>query len=254
MSLNKQYFSPHLYSHIQSLWFVDVPPEATSPPEAAIKKWFGIGGAEMKASFDKDCYSCCHAALDSISPTNLSLPPDATPAEPSLLSSLFDAEISTTTQSAEAAASNALSLILLLDQMSRNIYRSSQSLIYGHYDVLAQALIHKIISQQPRLDLLPQYQFQPVFRMWFYMPLMHSESPADHESFESIISQFSDDMKKRGDEGAVAFLQNNLDFEKRHLDIIKQFGRYPYRNKVMGRESTEAEKKWLEVGETFGSS
>jgi len=72
--------------------------------------------------------------------------------------------------------------------------------------------------------------------MWFYMPLMHSESLADHESFESIVSQFSGDMKERGDKAAVAFLENNLDIEKRHLDIIEQFRRYSYRNKVMGRE------------------
>jgi len=136
MSFNKQYFNAHLYSRIQSLWLALVPWEATPPLGAAIKKWIGMVGPEMEVSFDKDWHSCCHAGLDSISPRDLSLPPDATPPESSTLSALFKPEISTTSQSAEATASNALSLIPL-DQMSRNIYRSSQSLIYGHYDVLA---------------------------------------------------------------------------------------------------------------------
>ncbi len=54
-------------------------------------------------------------------------------------------------------------------------------------------------------------------------------------------------------EGAKALAKSMTDFERKHYDIVKQFGRYPHRNAAMGREMTEEERRYLENGgETFG--
>jgi uncharacterized protein (DUF924 family) len=64
------------------------------------------------------------------------------------------------------------------------------------------------------------------------MPYMHSESRLIHEKALTLFEQ--------------AGLENNLDFEKRHLAIIERFGRYPHRNAILGRQSTAEEVVFLE--------
>ena len=259
--LNKAIFNPRLYSHIQSLWFAEVPAGATIGGEASIKKWFYNPNAEEKAAFDKTCTKDFRHALEEIGPKRLRLPPfvDFTVERQMArnLASPLMSEIDTSSSdlSTETAASNALSLILLLDQLSRNIYRSDQALIYAHYDRLAQALIHYILASQPRLDLIPKYRNFPVYRTWFYMPLMHSEHIEDHVLHNSLMASLKEDVGKQGDTAAVEHIENQVDFEKTHVTIIEQFGRYPYRNEVLGRETTEEERKWMEEGgDHFGSS
>jgi uncharacterized protein (DUF924 family) len=258
--LNKAIFNSRIYSHIQSLWFAEVPAGATIGGEASVKKWFYNPDAEQKAAFDKVCTQDFRHALEEIGPKRLRLPPfvDFTVERQmarSLASPLMsEIDTSSSDLTTEKAASNALSLILLLDQMSRNIYRSDQALIYNHYDRLSQALIHHILASQPRLDLVPKYRNFPVYRTWFYMPLMHSEHIEDHVLFNSLVTSLKEDVAKQGDTAAVEHLENQLDIEKKHVEIIEQFGRYPYRNKVLGREMTEEEKKWMEEGgDHFGT-
>lgn len=258
--LNKAIFNPRLYSRIQSLWFAEVPAGATIGGEASVKKWFYNPNADEKAAFDKTCAQEFGHALEEIGPKRLRLPPfvDFT-VERQMASNLASPLMSEIDPSSddlttETAASNALSLILLLDQLSRNIYRSDQAVIYSHYDRLSQALIHHILATQPRLDLIPKYRNFPVYRTWFYMPLMHSEHIEDHALFKSLVTSLKEDVAKQGDEAAVKNLEQQHDFEERHVKIIEQFGRYPYRNKVLGREMTEEEKKWMEEGgDRFGT-
>ena len=259
--LNKAIFNPRLYSRIQSIWFAEVPTGATIPGEASLKKWFFNPNADEKAAFDKTCTTNFKHALEEIGPKRLRLPPFTNfTVERQMarnLASPLMSEIDTSSDelSADTAASNALSLILLLDQLSRNIYRSDQALIYAHYDRLSQAIIHHILASQPRLDLVPKYRNFPVYRTWFYMPLMHSEHIEDHALFKSLMTSMKEDMAKVGDTAAVEHIENQLNFEKRHVDIIEQFGRYPYRNKVLERETTEEEKKWIEEGgDHFGTA
>jgi len=73
--------------------------------------------------------------------------------------------------------------------------------------------------------------------LFAYMPFMHSESSLIHEQAERLYSQ-------PGMEGALAF-------EQRHRTIIEKFGRYPHRNAILGRTSTEQEQAFLQ---TPGSS
>ena len=259
--LNKAIFNPRLYSHIQSIWFTEVPTGATIPGEASLKKWFYNPNADEKAAFDKACAADFKHALEEVGPKRLRLPPFTNfTAERQMARNLAsplisEIDASSGELSTETAASNALSLILLLDQLSRNIYRSDQALIYTHYDRLSQAIIHHILASQPRLDLVPKYHNFPVYRTWLYMPLMHSEHIEDHALFKSLVISMKEDMVKVGDTAAVEHVEKQLDFEKRHVDIIERFGRYPYRNKVLGRETTEEEKKWMEEGgDTFGTA
>ncbi len=71
----------------------------------------------------------------------------------------------------------------------------------------------------------------PVQRSFLYMPFMHSESLQIHEIAVQLF-------RKNG-------IQNNLDFEFSHKKIIEKFGRYPHRNDILGRASTEDESVFL---------
>jgi uncharacterized protein (DUF924 family) len=68
-------------------------------------------------------------------------------------------------------------------------------------------------------------------KAFIYMPFMHSESVVIHEKAVELFSEPG--------------LENNLDFEHRHFDIIKKFGRYPHRNEILGRVSTPEEIQFL---------
>lgn len=167
-----------------------------------------------------------------------------------------------------------LSIILLLDQISRNSYRGAESkLVYGFFDPIAQDIALAAIEQGiPDQDVEIRWRF--AYRNWFYMPLMHSESMAHHEAavdefgllakdVEHLSSGSSapdaNELEKRARfvvqgnvEAAKGVAENGMLYEKKHKDIIAQFGRYPHRNKPLGREPTVEETEYLENGgETF---
>lgn len=120
-------------------------------------------------------------------------------------------------------AEGRLAEIIILDQFSRNIFRDSP-LAFAN-DSLALTLSQEAISVQADKEL------NPTQRSFFYMPFMHSESLKIHEIAMDLY-------QKNG-------IQFNLDFEIKHKEIIERFGRYPHRNKILGRVSTEEEIKFL---------
>lgn len=120
-------------------------------------------------------------------------------------------------------AAGRLAEIIVLDQFSRNMFRDSP-LSFAN-DSLALALAQEAISAGADQDL------SPTQRSFLYMPFMHSESLIIHEIAMDLY-------QKNG-------IQANLDFEIKHQDIIKRFGRYPHRNKILGRASTKAEIEFL---------
>lgn len=116
-----------------------------------------------------------------------------------------------------------LAEIILLDQFSRNIYRGS-SMAFGQ-DTMALVLAQEMV-------LLGLDTSIPVIRRAFvYLPYMHSESRAIHLEALRLF--------------ATPGLEDNLKFEKLHKDIIDRFGRYPHRNAILGRTSTEEEREFL---------
>ena len=174
-----------------------------------------------------------------------------------------------------------LSLIILLDQIPRNCYRGSESsIVFTEFDPVARDIARAAIERGiPDQD--PQVRWRFSYRNWFYMPLMHSEALADHElavqGFQKAVDdvdalasgELSSSAAASGDEGvrrrdaaravqaaaesAKTLVRTHLGFEQKHYDIVKRFGRYPHRNKALGRTATEEERAYLENGgETFG--
>lgn len=81
-------------------------------------------------------------------------------------------------------------------------------------------------------------ELTPQQRAFLYMPYMHSESAAIHALAMKLFDQPG--------------LENNLDFEVRHKAIIDRFGRYPHRNALLGRASTDEELAFLkQPGSSF---
>ncbi len=117
-----------------------------------------------------------------------------------------------------------LAEIIVLDQFSRNIFRGTPAAFA--YDAIALVLAQEALTHKT-LELLPSQQ-----KPFLIMPFMHSESLEIHKVAVELFS--------------LPGLEKNLDFELRHKRIIEQFGRYPHRNKILGRESTEAERVFLE--------
>lgn len=123
-----------------------------------------------------------------------------------------------------------LAEIIVLDQFSRNLYRDNAKAFAqdGMALVLAQEAVHSgadaVLSAQERVFL--------------YMPYMHSESLQIHTKAVELFTRLG--------------IQGNLDFELKHKAIIERFGRYPHRNKILGRQSTPEEMAFLaEPGSTF---
>ncbi|CAH0536367.1 DUF924 family protein [Vibrio marisflavi] len=116
-----------------------------------------------------------------------------------------------------------LAEIIVLDQFSRNIYRG-QSQSFSQ-DPLALALAQEAVALGADLEL------NPTERTFLYMPFMHSESPHIHEEAMRLFEKLGN--------------QTNLDFEVKHKIIIDRFGRYPHRNEILSRTSTEEEIEFL---------
>lgn len=122
-----------------------------------------------------------------------------------------------------------LAEIIVLDQFSRNIFRG-QARAFAN-DALALALA------QTAVDLGADRELEARQRAFLYLPYMHSESRAIHELAAPLFS--------------LPGMESNLDFELRHKAIVDRFGRYPHRNAVLGRVSTDEEIEFLK---TPGSS
>ncbi|MCW8832764.1 MAG: DUF924 domain-containing protein, partial [Colwellia sp.] len=127
-------------------------------------------------------------------------------------------------------AQGRLAEIILLDQFSRNMYRDTPKSFAQ--DPLALAL-----SQQA-IQMGADKALTAVERSFLYMPFMHSESLLIHQQACQLYK----------DNG----IDSNYQFELKHLAIIERFGRYPHRNKILGRESTPAEITFLtQPGSSF---
>lgn len=127
-------------------------------------------------------------------------------------------------------AEGRLAEIIVLDQFSRNMFRDTPQSFAS--DPLALVLAQEAISVGADLQL------NSVQRSFLYMPYMHSESLLIHEVAVELF-------RKNGG-------QSNLDFEIKHKKIIERFGRYPHRNRILGRQSTDEEIGFLsQPGSSF---
>lgn len=134
-----------------------------------------------------------------------------------------------------ATARGRLALIIVLDQLSRNIHRDHKA-AYAQ-DAKAQALCVEGIERglDRRLSILE--------RWFFYMPLMHAENMELQERsvhcFRQLLEDAPEDLKET--------CKGVLGHAREHRDTIEQFGRFPYRNEVLGRTSSVQELRYLEA-------
>ena len=122
-----------------------------------------------------------------------------------------------------------LALVLLLDQFPRNMFRNTARAFAT--DSKARELSrHAIASGFDR-------ELSPMMRMFFYLPLEHSENLADQS--ESV--QLARALAAEHPDHALT-----LKSAEQHLEIIRRFGRFPGRNNALGRQATHEEMDFLE--------
>lgn len=133
-----------------------------------------------------------------------------------------------------------LSLILVCDQFPRNMYRATPRSFA--YDALARQLCRDGLTQgfDQRLRLIE--------RIFFYLPLEHSESIADQDQSVSLFSA----LLAAATAQQKALFEGYVTYALRHRDVISRFGRFPHRNQILGRLSTPEELQFLsEPGSSF---
>ncbi|ELR67350.1 Putative transmembrane protein [Photobacterium marinum] len=134
-----------------------------------------------------------------------------------------------------------LALIILLDQFTRNIYRGLSAAF--RYDSLALAICKKGLAANQDEKL------SPIERVFFFLPLEHSEAVEDQEE---CVFRF-DQLRQSVSPAHAIIFEGFYQYAVRHHNVVKRFGRFPHRNAVHGRLSTKEELDWLQSGgERFG--
>jgi uncharacterized protein (DUF924 family) len=126
----------------------------------------------------------------------------------------------------ETSDEGALALVIVLDQFPRNMFRGTPQAFAS--DALAREVARRAIARgvDRRVD--------PILFEFLYLPFMHSEHLADQLHCVALFENTDN--------------AENLKYAREHADIIERFGRFPHRNNVLGRDSTEAEQAFLDGG------
>ncbi|KAJ2345549.1 hypothetical protein GGH91_002499, partial [Coemansia sp. RSA 2671] len=127
-----------------------------------------------------------------------------------------------------------LALIILLDQMGRNMYRGQAQAFSG--DPIARSLAMFMVRRKFH------EQLRLVKRSFVYMPLMHAEDAEAQELSVQMYTELAEQLKAPDED---AKNDDFAAFAQLHRDVIGEFGRFPSRNKALGRESTPEEAEWL---------
>jgi uncharacterized protein (DUF924 family) len=142
----------------------------------------------------------------------------------------------------ESAPRGTLALIILLDQFSRNMYRDTP----GAFSQDTQALSTAEKGIEKGFDK----GLHPVMRVFFYMPFMHSESKDMQNRSMALFGALEKDFTSPRE--LAEMLSDNMEYAERHRAIIERFGRFPHRNRILGRESTTEEIEFLkQPGSSF---
>jgi uncharacterized protein (DUF924 family) len=135
-----------------------------------------------------------------------------------------------------------LSLILLLDQFPRHAYRGTQRAFAADRDALALTLS----GMQSAADAA----LTPVERIFFYMPLQHAEL---RDAQEESVAAYRRLLNEAPEELKTLIFAQALESAELHRSIVARFGRFPHRNRVLGRRDTPEEEEFLRQGDrTFG--
>ncbi|MEW6125273.1 MAG: DUF924 family protein [Pseudomonadota bacterium] len=126
----------------------------------------------------------------------------------------------------EASAEGTLALVLLLDQVPRNVFRGTPRAFAA--DEAARRVAERALAKG--FDM----QVEPALRGFLYLPFMHAEDLALQDRCVGLYEALG---------GA-----DQLQYARIHRDIIARFGRFPHRNPILGRAMTEDEERFLTEG------
>ena len=126
-----------------------------------------------------------------------------------------------------------LALIILLDQFRRNIYRNSPDAFALDRKALKLCVQGAMEKKDKGLE--------PIEKVFFYMPLQHAESAKVQAKSCELYNKLAEAVSPTFRETFMTIAQ----FAELHRDIIDQFGRFPHRNKLLGRQNTPEEAEYL---------
>jgi len=192
-------------------------------PETVIDFWFGkaLDNPESARQQSKVWYGA-DADLDGAIRTQFS--------------ALLDAVLAGDYAGWESSAEGSLAMVILLDQFSRNIYRGDARAFSGDKRALqiAQQAVERGFDQQ-----LPG-----LYRVFLYHPFHHSEQLADQESAVELMQTVAQQSSLEWQD----FLHGFTRYAVEHREVVKRFGRFPHRNKILGRRTTAEEQAFLDDG------
>ncbi|MGY0218153.1 DUF924 family protein [Endozoicomonadaceae bacterium StTr2] len=141
----------------------------------------------------------------------------------------------------EQSTRGTLALILVLDQLPRNLFRGTKRAFDG--DSRAINLAKKLYKTGKIMQLNGD---ESIFAC---MPYQHSESLDDQQQGVDLYKQIANSASA----SFKNIAQSSVNFSMLHRDIIQRFGRFPHRNQALGRQMTSEEQQWLDAGgERFG--
>jgi uncharacterized protein (DUF924 family) len=124
-----------------------------------------------------------------------------------------------------STAEGALALMVLLDQFPRNAFRGTPRMYAT--DAMAREIAQAAIEAGYDRSVEPELQ------VFFYLPFGHSEDLTDQERAVALCARLG---------------QPHLSFAEGHRNIVRRFGRFPHRNTILGRKTTEEEQRFLDDG------
>jgi uncharacterized protein (DUF924 family) len=134
-----------------------------------------------------------------------------------------------------------LSLIILLDQFPRHIYRGTPKAFAYDPEALALTLSGMQSAADGALNIIE--------RLFFYMPLQHAESTEVQDESVSAYRRLVDESPAE----MRSTFESSLQSAEEHRALIRQFGRFPHRNRLLGRDNTSEEDAYLKTaGDRFG--
>ncbi|KAK3316530.1 hypothetical protein B0H66DRAFT_297218 [Apodospora peruviana] len=244
-------FSPSALEAVREFWFRDLKEEdLVLPPMQVAMRWF-----QRNEEFDQACLANFGEQLELMQSTDVTVAEILKVAQPS-------------------SPLDWLSLVLLLDQFPRNVFRDDKArIVFTVTDPKALELALQAV--EVGIPEQSQIRFRLGYRFWFYLPLEHSEDPRMQvmclEAHKKMVSEIGglaaeseSDLHDDDTRKCHAILSANkqtvdgwagqlMKVVHQHKDLIDKFGRYPHRNEALGREPTAEETKYLaEGGETFG--
>jgi uncharacterized protein (DUF924 family) len=185
-------------------WFGDAPARNATELGAKMKRWYRGGDAEDAAIRERFAETIERALAGDL---------DAWAATPR----------------------GRLALIVLLDQMTRSVYRGSPRAFAG--DLRAQRLATEMLADGTTREL----GFEE--RHFVYMPLLHAEDAALLDRFNALFPE----SLERVPGWARDLLGDGIEQGAKYREVMRRFGRFPHRNEVLGRISTQAEVELLET-------